>query len=117
MQQDTLTSGGTSTDTTNTGGTLPDGDKDGGALFLIVDAPRSYQEAMGRVDTDKWVEAITEEYNNLRRKVVFIEVECPMDMHVHEGRLVFAEKVGSDGDVTRKKGCGERIIGTPIHPH
>ncbi len=26
-----------------------------------------------------------------------------MDMHVHEGHLVFAEKVGSDGDVTRKK--------------
>src|SRR6266436_2653036 len=26
-----------------------------------------------------------------------------MDMRVHEGRLVFAEKVGSDGDVTRKK--------------
>jgi len=24
-------------------------------------------------------------------------------MHVHEGCLVFAEKVGSDGDVTRKK--------------
>src|SRR5260221_8616952 len=24
-------------------------------------------------------------------------------MHVHEGHLVFAEKVGSDGDVTRKK--------------
>src|SRR5260221_7071748 len=40
-QQDTPTSGGTSTDTTNTGGTLPDG-KDRGALFLTVDAPRSY---------------------------------------------------------------------------
>ena len=58
---------------------------------------------MGRVDADEWVEAITEEYNNLRRKGVFIEAECPMDMRVHEGCLVFAEKVGSDGDVTRKK--------------
>src|SRR6266436_9812281 len=47
VQQDTPTSGGTSADTTNTGGTLPDGDKDGGALFLTVDAPRSYREAMG----------------------------------------------------------------------
>ena len=47
VQQDTLTSGGTSADTTNTGGTLPDGDKDGGALFLTVDMPCSYQEAMG----------------------------------------------------------------------
>jgi len=65
VQQDTPTSGGTSADTTNTGGTLPDGDKDGGALFLTVDAPCSYQEAMGRVDTGEWVEAITKEYNNL----------------------------------------------------
>src|SRR5260221_12622424 len=32
-----------------------------------------------------------------------LEVECPMDMCVHEGCLAFAEKVGSDGDVTRKK--------------
>ncbi len=65
VQQDTPTSGGTSADTTNTGGTLPDGNKDGGALFLTVDAPCSYQEAMGQVDMDEWVEAITEEYNNL----------------------------------------------------
>src|SRR6266436_3346140 len=58
---------------------------------------------MGQVDADKWVEAITEEYNNLRRKGVFIEVECPTDMRVHEGHLVFAEKVRSDGDTMRKK--------------
>src|SRR5258708_31918592 len=61
VQQDTPTSGGTSADTTNTGGTLPDGNKDGGALFLTVDAPCSYQEAMGQVNMDEWVEAITEE--------------------------------------------------------
>src|SRR5260370_29508779 len=46
MQQDTLTSGGTSTDTTNTGVTLPDSDKDGEALFLTVDIPCSYQDTM-----------------------------------------------------------------------
>src|SRR6266436_8841751 len=52
---------------------------------------------------DEWVAAITEEYHNLQQKGVFIEVECPMDTHVHEGHLVFAEKVRSDGEVTRKK--------------
>ncbi len=102
-QQGTPISGGISTDTTNTSGTSPDGDEHAGALFLTVDAPCSYQEAMGRVDADKWVEAITEEYNNLQQKGIFVEVECPTDMHVHEGHLVFAEKVRSDGDVTRKK--------------
>ena len=58
---------------------------------------------MGQVDADEWVAAITEEYCNLQQKGVFIEVECPTDAHVHEGHLVFAGKVGSDGDVTRKK--------------
>src|SRR5260221_6165783 len=58
---------------------------------------------MGQVDADEWVAAITEEYCNLQWKGVFIEVECPADVHVHEGHLVFAEKVRSDGDVTRKK--------------
>ena len=58
---------------------------------------------MGQVDADEWVAAITEEYCNLQQKGVFIEVECPTDVHVHEGCLVFAEKVRSDGDVTRKK--------------
>ncbi len=58
---------------------------------------------MGQVDADKWVAAITEEYGNLQQKGVFIEVECPTDACVHEDHLVFAEKVRSDGDVTRKK--------------
>ena len=49
------------------------------------------------------MEAIAEEYNNLERKRVFVEVESPLNVRIHEGRLVFSEKVGSDGDVTRKK--------------
>ena len=102
-QQDRTTSGGANTENTSVGDTSPDGDRDAGALYLTVDAPRSYREAMGRIDADEWVAAITEEYHNLQRKGVFIEVECPTDVCVHEGHLVFAEKVGSDGDVKRKK--------------
>ena len=102
-QQEPLTSGGANVETTSTGDTSPNGNRDTGALYLTVDVPHSYQEAMGCVDVDKWVAAITEEYHNLQQKGVFIEVECPMDACVHEGCLVFAEKVGSDGDITRKK--------------
>src|SRR5260221_775770 len=58
---------------------------------------------MGQVDADEWVAAITEEFWKLQQKGVVIEVECATDVHVHEGCLVFAEKVRSDGDVTRKK--------------
>ena len=58
---------------------------------------------MRHSNTDGWVEAVTEEYNNLRRKGIFDEVEAPPDIHVHEGCLVFTEKVGSTGEVTRKK--------------
>ncbi len=62
-----------------------------------------YQEAMRCSDTNGWVEVVTEEYNNLHCKGVFKEVEVPPDMHVHEGWLVFTEKIRSTGEVTRKK--------------
>ncbi len=54
-------------------------------------------------DADGWVEVVTEEYNNLHHKGVFEEVEVPPDMRVHEGQLVFTEKIRSTGEVTRKK--------------
>src|SRR6266478_3129351 len=50
-------------------------DDDVSALFLTADAPQSYREAMRRDDADGWVEAIVEEYENLRRKGVFVEVD------------------------------------------
>src|SRR5258708_377784 len=54
-------------------------------------------------DADGWVEVVTEEYNNLHHKGVFEEVEVPPDMCVHEGQLVFTQKIRSTGEVTRKK--------------
>src|SRR5258708_10342517 len=74
-----------------------------GALFLTTDGPQSYREVMRRKDTNGWVEAIAEEYQNLCRKGIFIEVELPPDVHIHEGHLVFTEKVGSEGEITKKK--------------
>src|SRR5258708_17348891 len=74
-----------------------------GALYLTADAPQLYKEAMRHDDANGWVEVIVEEYQNLHQKGVFIEVEAPLDMHVHEGHLVFTEKVGSEGEITRKK--------------
>ncbi len=74
-----------------------------GTLYLTVDAPQSYKEAMRCNDADDWVVAIMEEYQNLHRKAVFIEVKAPPDACIHEGRLVFTEKVGSEGEITKKK--------------
>ena len=54
-------------------------------------------------DADGWLEAIAVEHENLCRKGVFDEVEPPPDTHVHDAHLVFTEKVGSDGEITRKK--------------
>jgi len=73
------------------------------ALFLTADALHSYQEAMAHSDADGWVKAIMEEYHNLKQKNVFVEVGTPQDKHVHEGHLVFSEKIGSDGEVVKKK--------------
>src|SRR5260221_12022294 len=58
---------------------------------------------MAQSDADDWVKAVMEEYNNLQQKNVFIEVGIPQDKHVHEGCLVFSEKIGSDGEVVKKK--------------
>src|SRR5258708_7962746 len=74
-----------------------------GALFITKDAPQSYREVMRRNNTNGWVEAIVEEYQNLCWKGIFIEVELPPDVHIHEGHLVFTEKVGSEGEITKKK--------------
>ncbi len=78
-------------------------DDDVGTLFLTADAPQSYREVMRHNDTDGWVEAIAEEYENLCRKGVFVKVDVPPDTHIHEGHLVFTEKVGSEGEITKRK--------------
>src|SRR5258708_38586520 len=72
------------------------------ALFLTVDTPHLYWEAMAHSDANGWVEAIMEEYNNLQQKNVFIEVGILQDKHVHEGCLVFSEKIG-------RASCRERV--------
>ncbi len=54
-------------------------------------------------DADGWVEAIAEEYENLCCKGIFVEVDMPPDAHIHEGHLVFTEKVGSEGEITKRK--------------
>ena len=46
-----------------------------GTLYLTVDAPQSYREAMGRPDADKWVAAVSVEYQALVQRGVFEEVE------------------------------------------
>ena len=78
-------------------------DDDVGTLFLTADAPQSYREVMRHNDTDGWVEAIAEEYENLCCKGVFVKVDVPPDTHIHEGHLVFTEKVGSEGEITKRK--------------
>ena len=80
-----------------------DNDEDASVAFLTADTPQSYQEAIRWSDAEEWVEAIAEECNNLEWKRVFVEVECPPNACIHEGQLVFSEKVGPDGDITRKK--------------
>ena len=48
-----------------------------GLLYLTVDTPQTYREAMRCSDADGWVEAIAVEYENLHCKGVFKEVEAP----------------------------------------
>jgi len=80
-----------------------EGGSDDETAFTATDSPRTFKEAMDRGDAEEWMAAISEEYNNLKRKGVFVEVEAPGDARVHEGRLVFGEKTDSEGNVTRKK--------------
>src|SRR5258708_6736476 len=54
-------------------------------------------------DADEWVAAVSVEYQALVQRGVFKEVERPHKGCVHESQLVFSEKVGAEGEVTRKK--------------
>ena len=87
----------------NTGPPEGDNTEDTPGLYLVSDALKSYQDMMNCPDADKWIAAVTEEYNTLLRRGVFEEVEHPQDARVHDGHLVFAEKVRAEGDVTKKK--------------
>ena len=78
-------------------------DVDIGVLYLTADAPQMYHEVMKHIDADGWVKAIAVEYENLCRRGVFDEVKAPPDVCVHDGHLVFTEKISSEGEVTRKK--------------
>src|SRR5260370_35363923 len=51
----------------------------------------------------KWVEVIVVEYENLCWKGVFDEMEVALDACIHDGCLVFTEKVGSEGEITQKR--------------
>ena len=39
----------------------------------------------------------------MHHRGIFVEVEESLDICVHKGQLVFTEKIGSEGEVTRKK--------------
>ena len=53
--------------TTNEDGPPPHtNEEEVNTLYLKVDVPHLYQEAMGHPDADKWTVAIAEEYNNLQ---------------------------------------------------
>ncbi len=62
-------------DTSEDGPLLNVIDDDVGALYLTTDAPQLYKAAMRCDETNGWVEAIMEEYQNLHHKGVFIEVD------------------------------------------
>ena len=58
---------------------------------------------MNGPNADEWTMAISEEYNALLRRGMFEEVEHSQDMRVHDGCLVFTEKIGVDGEVSKRK--------------
>ena len=60
-------------------------DGDMGALYLAMDAPQSYHDAMGHSDVDGWVKAIVVKAENLNRRGVLDEVKVPLGVHIHDG--------------------------------
>lgn len=64
------------------------------------DDPRSYQEAMARADKHKWLEAMKEEINSLRKNLVWILVDRPKG-NVVSNRWVLRIKRKPDGTIDR----------------
>lgn len=70
---------------------------------VLVDDPKTIEEAFSRPDAHLWKQAITEEYDSLLRNETFELVDLPMDRKAIACKWVFKSKRNSSGEVVRKK--------------
>jgi hypothetical protein len=60
---------------------------------IMMDDPKTLQEAMSQVDSEQWKIAVKTEYENLKRKGVLKEVRIPQgELRIIDSKLDFKRK-------------------------
>jgi hypothetical protein len=64
------------------------------------DDPAAYDEAMMRLDSDKWIEAMKSEMGSMYENQVLTLVDLPNDRKTIENKWILGKKTYADGNVT-----------------
>lgn len=73
------------------------------ATAATLDDPENYEEVLTRPDYDKWVVAMDEEMDSMRKNKVWSLVDVPKDANIISNRWVFVVKRKPTGEVDRYK--------------
>lgn len=65
--------------------------------------PRTYRQAMGGRDSEKWEESMADEFNSLLENNTWELTDRPKDREVLTGRWVYKHKRGQSGEIVRYK--------------
>lgn len=76
---------------------------EGCAFVLESSEPKSYQEAMNCLDSEKWVEAMNNEISSLTKNHTWDLVNLPKGRKVIDNKWIYKIKHNSAGDVERLK--------------
>ncbi|KAL0416397.1 UNVERIFIED_CONTAM: hypothetical protein Slati_3471600 [Sesamum latifolium] len=74
-----------------------------GLTSQLDNDPRTYGEAMSKIDSDKWLEAMKFEMDSMGSNQVWTLVDPPKDIRSVGCKWVYKRKLGADGEVTAFK--------------
>lgn len=73
------------------------------AAGISMDLPRSYTQAVNGANGEEWKAACEAEIAMLRKLKVWIEVQAPKNQKIVSSKWIFANKINSTGQITRRK--------------
>ncbi|KAG8501099.1 hypothetical protein CXB51_003178 [Gossypium anomalum] len=84
----------------------------GDVLLIDQDEPRTYQEAVASLDSEKWLEAMRSEMDSMYENQVWTLVDPPKGVKPIGCKWVFKKKTDMDGNVQTYKG---RLVAKGFH--
>ncbi|KAF6203143.1 hypothetical protein GE061_003559 [Apolygus lucorum] len=68
-----------------------------------MDEPENYKEVLESSEKEKWIDAMKDEMNSMKKNKVWELIDRPRDGHVVKNKWLFKKKTGVDGKVTKFK--------------